>query len=94
MNNLFYNTANESGSALKACKRAVNRQEKKILAEFKAWHPHSMAPSAIHKIMPEYPITSIRRAITNLTDAGYLRKTPTKILSPWGRREHCWEIMK
>lgn len=93
----FYNTTNETGTALKACRRAVNKQEKEVLAIFKVYDApweNGMAPSEIHKALPQYPITSIRRAITNLTDAGYLRKTHVKIMSPWKRQEHCWEILK
>jgi len=101
MTDLFYNTTNETGTALKACKKAVSKQEKEVLAIFKALasvSPDALivqyAPSEIHESFPNYPITSIRRAITNLTEAGYLRKTPVKIMSPWNRREHCWEIIK
>ena len=95
MNNLFYNTTNEKGTALKACVRAVNRQETEVLVKFSELSEKfdCMAPSELHNLMPQYPITSIRRAITNLTDAGYLRKTHVKIMSPWNRREHCWELI-
>ena len=95
MTNLFFNTTNETGQALKDCRRAVNKQEKEVLKayrQFDALLNSPCAPSEIHNLLSQYPITSIRRAITNLTDAGYLRKTPVKIISPWGRREHCWEL--
>ena len=91
----FYNTTNETGQALKACVRAVNKQEVEVLTKIKEicdWG--AVAPSEIHNLLSQYPITSIRRAITNLTNAGYLRKTGVKIVSPWGRREHCWKIVK
>lgn len=91
MNNLFYNTTNETGTALKACRRAVNKQEKEVLDIFRTYDTEN-PPSSVHKLLPQYPITSIRRAITNLTNAGYLRKTHVKIMSPWNRREHCWEL--
>jgi len=95
----FYNTTQEIGESLKACKRAVNKQEKEVLVEFEkviAMYPslnNVMSPSEVHEKLPQCPITSIRRAITNLTEAGYLRKTNVKIISPWGRREHCWELI-
>ena len=96
--NMFFNTTNESGQALKECVRAVNKQEKEVLGKYKELALANIvpttpyAPSELHKLLPQYPITSIRRAITNLTNAGYLRKTGVKIVSPWGRREHCWQL--
>lgn len=89
----FFNTTHETGIALKECVRAVNKQEKEVLAIFNSICI-CLAPSEIVQKLPQYPITSIRRAITNLTEAGYLHKTHIKIKSPWGRREHCWEILK
>ena len=91
----FYNTIGETGTELKASRRAVNKQEKEVLEKFKEFgdEPSPISPSEIHEILPGYPITSIRRAITNLTDAGYLRKTYVKIVGPWGKREHCWELV-
>ena len=88
----FYNTTKESGPALKECKRAVNKQEREVLDEFEDSFPIIFAPSEIQELMPQYPITSIRRAITNLTKAGYHRKTHVKIVGPWKRREHCWTL--
>lgn len=94
--NQFYNTTNETGTSLRDCMRAVNKQETEVLTSFAnliaPLSPLPIAPSEIHKLLNQYPITSIRRAITNLTNAGYLRKTGVKIVSPWGRREHCWEL--
>ena len=95
----FFNTTNETGPALKKCRKAVVKQEKEVLEKFKDLSVagdqfEQFAPSEIHSLLPQYPITSIRRAITNLTEAGYLRKTHVKIMSPWDRREHCWELIK
>ena len=38
------------------------------------------------------PITSIRRAITNLTDAGKIIKTDQYVKGNYGKLEHLWEL--
>jgi hypothetical protein len=38
------------------------------------------------------PITSIRRAMTNLTDAGFLEKTDHKRKGPKGKAEYIWKV--
>jgi hypothetical protein len=38
-------------------------------------------------------ITSVRRSISTLTDAGALCKTPDKRPGPWGMREVVWELV-
>jgi hypothetical protein len=40
------------------------------------------------------PITSIRRAITNLTNEGSLMKTAIRVKGPYNRNETCWELTK
>ena len=95
MTDLFYNTTNETGESLKQCRRACNKQEEEVLNMFKFLcenEDYELPPSEIHELLPQYPITSIRRAITNLTKAGYLRKTAVKIVGPYGRKEHCWQL--
>lgn len=41
---------------------------------------------------PRWPITSIRRSITGLTDAGFLRITMHRAMGMFGRLEHLWEL--
>jgi len=38
------------------------------------------------------PITSVRRALTNLTDAGDLVKTDKQVKGPYGRPEFIWKL--
>lgn len=42
---------------------------------------------------PRWPITSVRRAITGLTDAGHLRITMGRAMGMFGRLEHLWELV-
>lgn len=38
------------------------------------------------------PLTSIRRAISDLTDQGFLVKTAATRISPWHRPEHLYQL--
>jgi hypothetical protein len=56
------------------------------------------SPSQLYVIMinandisKDTPLTSIRRAITNLTNRGLLSKTDTKVMGKYGRMESMWE---
>ena len=40
-----------------------------------------------------WPIQSIRRSMTGLTNKGYLRITIDRIKGPWGAMEHLWELV-
>ena len=91
----FYNTTNETGDLLQEYKDITNRQELRILEMFE--YHKSMSPSQVFKLyMGSYPnqmvpLTSIRRAITNLTNSGLLVKTSSKQKGIFGRNEYIWE---
>ena len=38
------------------------------------------------------PITSIRRAISDLAKEGYLLKTDKKVMGNWGRLTYTWRL--
>ena len=89
----FKNTTRETGATLARSEKRANRQEQAILnwlerAESWVWWP----PEAIQKyVLPNAPITSIRRALTNLTDEGLLEKSEhTMFKSKWGKATHGW----
>ena len=88
-----YNTTHETGQQLLNLEARASSQEETILQFFKQ-SPNYYTPSQIRKLafsplrMPE--ITSVRRAMTNLTRDNCLIKTLTKRMGPLGHREHCW----
>lgn len=53
-----------------------------------------LSPSQVLENFPGHkpPLTSIRRAITTLTQAGALVKTETKRKGAYGRQEHVWTL--
>lgn len=88
----YFNTTNESGTTLKNNVAKAKSQEEEIFAFFNSnndwcvrellnWHPIS-----------KYPITSVRRALTNLTKQGKLIKTNEKRIGMYGRSEYVWKL--
>lgn len=48
------------------------------------------SPSQVQEKFPQWPITSIRRALTTMAKAGLLRKTEVQVEGLYGRNEHVW----
>ena len=93
MNDSFFNTTNEDGAQLALFQMKARTQDERILEYFQAHFLSELTPSEVHEaIMPNAPLTSTRRAISNLTRQGQLRKTTTKRKGPFGRPEYCWRI--
>ena len=75
----------------------AGKQDAIVLAIFKSFPDLYIAPSVLHdaliieKLIPSgTPLTSIRRALTNLTDRKLLIKTDKKQKGNYGRAETCW----
>lgn len=95
MTNSFYNTINFSGEDLKKENAKAKCQEDLILAIFKANPDRKFSPDQIHKVFAKKynlypPITSIRRAITNLTGRLELLKTDEMIPGEYSLPTHTW----
>lgn len=98
MSRSFFNTINLEGKELERADARAASQERLITAIFKANPGRKISPSQIHNIMKvKYdlhpPITSIRRAMTNLTNdrnMNVLTKLDEKIESPFASWEHFW----
>lgn len=80
--------------------RKAREQEQAVLRFFRE-HPGAWSPSQVHArvFSDRVPLTSVRRAMTNLSDADRcpesgppLRKTEERVDGPFGRPEHLWEI--
>lgn len=68
-------------------------QELLIIKIFSA---KKLTPFQVHdqfeKIHPRVPITSIRRAITDLTDKGILQQTAFSKMERYGKFNHLWTL--
>ena len=92
----YHNTNKESGKTLISSKTKANKQELKVLKFFESNdNTNSYSPEDILDQVDfgrTIPITSVRRAITNLTNAGYLKKTQLMKKGKFGKQIHTWKI--
>tara|TARA_B100000214_G_C23913640_1_gene602585 strand:- start:490 stop:864 length:375 start_codon:yes stop_codon:yes gene_type:complete len=96
---MYYNTTNENGLNYKSnLKQAIN-QEKLTLAVFQTYPNDNLSAYDVWKFLvdnetinQETPLTSIRRAITDLTNAGKIVKTDRKVLGSAGRKTYTWRL--
>jgi predicted ArsR family transcriptional regulator len=92
----YHNTTHETGKTLAEYEGKAKTQEERILEYFRNnWHTE-MSPSQVQNCLGMHgtPITSIRRAITNLTTDGKLVKTDKKVKGIYGRAEFTWRLAR
>lgn len=88
----YYNTTNEKGFDLqKSHEKARNQEE--IIYSFFLTYGKPLSPSQVlKKLNLECPITSVRRALTNLTNEDKIIKTDVKVVGLYGKKEHLWRL--
>ena len=94
---MYYNTNDETGGTLNTSRKVADNQSVMILGIFKMFSDENMSPDDVEDYIRQVykrddPITSIRRAITDLTNEGVLEKTDIKKLGKWGKRVHTWKL--
>ena len=88
----FYETINQTDSALKESKKKTRKQEDLIYSLF-VKRKRPLSPSMVlSQSGLNCPITSIRRAMTDLTNLGKIVKTDRQIKGLYGKAEHLWEL--
>ena len=91
----FYNTTNLTGNDLQQAVDAATKQNDRVILIYKAKN-RPMSPSQVLDVYnawwPRCPITSIRRAITNLTIHGFLSHTGTLRPGPFGAKDGVWKL--
>lgn len=92
----YYNTTHATGRKLADYRGKAATQETRILSYFRRHWNVMRSPSQIQSElgMLDVPITSIRRAMTNLTSDGLLEKTDHQVDGLYGRPEYCWQMAK
>ena len=88
---MYYNTTNETGSKLKSSRSKASRQKDVILNVFKRGTKLSPEDGLRYSQL-NAPITSIRRAISDLTEEGLLIKTDTMKKGMYGKLVHTWRL--
>ena len=90
----YYNTNGEKGPDLAKSEEKAQTQEDILMGIFK--NKRDLSASQAFKLFPNgnTPITSIRRAITNLTNQGKLIKTQDLRPGLYGKDEHVYKVNK
>ena len=91
---MYYNTNNETGETLKNSWQTASSQELKIKKYFienkdAKLHPHQILQIVFNN---EAEITSVRRALTDLTKDGFLNVSQDMVMGFKGKRVHTWEL--
>ena len=91
---VFHNTTDLQGEDLKKRQIKAGSQNAEILTYFQLFPHHSFTPWELQQRMNirHAPITSIRRAMTDLTKLGYLEKTSEKYPGPYGDLCYAWKL--
>lgn len=91
---MFFNTNNTNGNQLKLEWANANKQEEEIITFFSKNPNILYTPFEVQDEVfgQKVPITSIRRAITNLTTKGRLRKTDHTKKGVYGKPNYCWVL--
>jgi hypothetical protein len=91
--NKYFNTTDLKGAELKEHQMRVGSQNWLILDFFKSQRGILFTPFQVQKYLGlvHTPITSIRRAMTTLTDLKYLVKTDTMRSGEYGELCHTWK---
>jgi len=96
---MYYNTTNEKGSLLKANTKQAENQTTLTLSVFQTYPTYTFSADEVwnflidnESINEQTPLTSIRRAITDLTNEGKIVKTNRKVLGLAGRKTYTWRL--
>ena len=96
---MYYNTTNEVGVQLRANLKKANNQTYLTLAVFQTYPNDYLSADQVWRFLMDNesiekhtPLTSIRRAITDLTNQQRLVKTDRKVLGNAGRKTYTWRL--
>ena len=88
---MYYNTTKEIGALLKEYQEKATTQDQVILRMYKGGHKlsASMIEAALNY---KWPITSIRRSITDLFQKGEIKRLPYKVMGKYNKKEYIYEV--
>tara|TARA_R100001443_G_scaffold29396_1_gene42556 strand:- start:5768 stop:6076 length:309 start_codon:yes stop_codon:yes gene_type:complete len=89
----YYNTNGLLPQEKRNANKTIGRQEYKILSLFRSNTSDGFTPDEILRISGlKCPITSIRRAFSDLTKKGFLEKTTRMRMGMYGKPVHVWKL--
>lgn len=75
--------------------RKANLQEQACLRWFRAHPDAAFSPEEVWQaVLPHAPLTSVRRALTNLTARAALEKLDRTTMGSYGHRTHVWGLAR
>jgi Fe2+ or Zn2+ uptake regulation protein len=90
-----YHDTGTAGSKVKDYEGKAAKQDEAVLTILKLYYPESLSPTEVHAIYIQTgrncPLTSIRRALTNLTKESLAVKTDVMKDGSYDRLEHTWK---
>jgi hypothetical protein len=96
---MYYNTTNEKGDKLISNLKKAKNQKEIVLSKFqrnwnKEYTPEIMEYELKNEdlINQNTPLTSIRRAFSDLKKEGYITKTDQKHIGHFGRMTYLWKL--
>lgn len=93
MSSSYHNTTGLEGNALHERIEQADSQEERVQTFFEHRPGAHLTPFEVQKkILPGVPITSVRRALTNLTERGVLEKTDQMREGRFGQPNHTWTL--
>jgi len=90
----YFNTNNEKGMQLMASEQKAANQECQIIQIFLRYDADELfSPEVIHNMLDGIsPLTSTRRAMSNMTKKGLLIKTDEMVTGVYGKLTHTWKL--
>ena len=95
----YHQTTNVTVDALRRFQRAAKTQDEKVMGWFNSHVGQALTASQVHKGLMQIgvipittPLTSIRRAMSNMVNAGRLVKTDGTRMGLYGRPEHLYKL--
>jgi hypothetical protein len=89
----YYQTTRLSAGKRQEYESAAQNQEAAVLDYFRQRPGAKCSPDIVHKyVLPRAPLTSVRRALTNLTQAGHLVRLDEHQPGRYGRLVHLWQL--
>ena len=93
----YFNTTSQKGVILERNKKKATSQEQRLMVIFREYD-RAFTPFDLQKyysaMYNDVPITSIRRALTILTDDGEIIKTSQQSIGKYGRVNCMWRLKK
>ena len=92
MKDSYHNTTGAEGQLLIGYNAKAKSQEDELLAWLKLRPLQSIGASDVAARFHKWPITSIRRALTNLNKSGELVKSDRRQMGQYGRSEGMYTL--